>query len=265
MDDAAARAAVADKNPFAGMSGEQVFHALERMAESKGDANRFQVTLAKMAPEEASTVRSALIHRMGLANAGAQNADGDAFSIAQFLTRWNRMTPEGKLALFGNAQMRDDMNDLALLAERVKGSERLAGHSNTGAVNSFNATTGGLGGAVIALLSGHPWIAAGLAAPAVYQRVSAEVLTSRRLLNWIARAPKKPNAAAERAHIGKLTLIARAEPAIANDVLQLQQRLASFYSGAAPARVAADEGNNAALDIEPEKAKSDRESEHALP
>lgn len=120
MEDAAARAAMADRNPFAGMSGEQVFHAIERMAESKGGAARFHPTLTKMATEEAATVRSALMHRMGLANAGAQNADGDAFSISQFLTRWNRMTPEGKTVLFGDGQMRTDMNDLALLAERVK-------------------------------------------------------------------------------------------------------------------------------------------------
>jgi len=265
MDDAAARANASDKNPFAGMSGEQVFHSIERMAESRGDATRFNVTLAKLAPEEAATVRAALIHRMGLADAGAQNAEGDAFSISQFLTRWNRMTPEGKMALFGNAEMRSDMNDLALLAERVKASERLAGHSNSGAVNTFNATTGGLGAATVALITGHPIVAAGLAAPAAYQRVSAEVLTSRRLLNWIARAPKKPNVAATRAHIGRLTSIARAEPAIANDVLQLQQRLASFYGGAAPARLAADEGNDASLDVEPEHPEGDRQSENAVP
>lgn len=238
MDDAASRAAAASRDPLEGKSGEQAFLALERMASNRGDSTKFRASLAALSPEEANATRALMIHRMGLATAGAQTAEGDAFSIGKFLTRWNEMTPEAKVALFGNAEMRSNMNDLAMLAERVKGSEKLAGHSNTGAVNSFNATTGGLGGAVLALVTGHPIVAAGLAAPAAYQRLSAEALTSQRLLNWLVRSPKKPNPAAEMAHVKRLTAIARAEPAIANEVLQLQQRLMDHFAGA-PLRAAA--------------------------
>ncbi len=268
MDDAADRAAMADKNPFAGMSGEQVFHAVERMGESKGDSARFQATLMRQSPEEANAVRSAIIHRMGLANAGAQNADGDAFSISQFLTRWNRLTDEGRTVLFGNADMRSNMNDLARIAERVKASEKLAGHSNSGAIISFDRTTGSLGMAAASLLMGHPFVAAGLAIPAARagtQRISAEILTSKRLLNWIAKAPKKANPQASAAYLKHLTSIARAEPAIANDVLQLQQRLGSFFGGAGPAKIAAQEGGDTPLDVEPPQSEPDRQQEYAAP
>lgn len=249
MDDAAARAAAAERDPLAGKSAEQVIAGLEAMSRSRGDSARFRAQMAQLSPDEATATRSLLIDGMGRAAPGSQNADGDAFSISSFLTNWNKLTPDAKLTLFGDGEMRSHMNDLAMIADRVKASERLAGHSNTGAVNGFNATTGGLAGAAVALLTGHPIVAVGLAAPLAYQRAAAEVLTSKRLLNWLAKAPKKPNAAAQVAHVRRLSAIARAEPAIANDVLALQQRLTDAFASS-PARLAADERNDSVLQRE---------------
>lgn len=132
-------------------------------------------------------------------------------------------------------------------------------------MNSFNATTGCLGGAVLALLTGHPLVAVGLAAPAAHQRISAQILTSKRLLSWLARALRKPNPQAAQAHLARLTAIAKAEPSIANDVLQLQQRLSSFVTGTAPAKVAADEGGDPSLDVQPPEQQNEEQAEHALP
>jgi len=242
MDDAAERAAMSQHDPLAKRSAEQVVADLEAMVRNTGDSAGFRQRMAALSPEEANSVRSLLIHRMGQTKVDAVRAGdgGEVFSISHFLGSWEKMTPQAKAALFGDAEMRSNMNDLATLAKRVQGSEALRGHSNTGAINSLNATTGGLGAAVAALLTGHPIVAAGFAAPAVYQRLSAEALTSKRLLNWLARAPKKPNPAAQRTHIARLSAIARAEPAIAADILSLQQRLTDAF-GSAPARLAADE------------------------
>lgn len=242
MDDAANRATSATHDPFADKSGEQVYLSLERLAENRGDSLRFHAHLARMSPDEANSVRSLMINRMGLATAGAQGADGDTFSIGRFLTRWNTMSPGAKSALFGNAEMRGHMEALARIAERVKASEKLAGHSNTGGVEIANRTNAGLGAAAVALLMGHPIAAAGLASPAAYQRISAEVLTSKRLLTWIARAPAKATPPVQRAYIAQLSHIARAEPTIANQVLHLQQRLNDAFSGGTasmPTRAAA--------------------------
>jgi len=197
MDDAAERASASSRDPLANMSGEQAYLSLERLANNRGDSIEFRRRLADMSTDEASAVRSLFIDRMGRAKPGAQNAEGDAFSIAQFLTRWSDLTPQAKVTLFGDAGMRDDMEALAKLAERVKGSERLRGHSNTGGINMADKTGLGLTSAVLAFVTGHPIIAAGLAAPAAYQRASAELLTSKAMLRWLARAPKKPNVQAQ--------------------------------------------------------------------
>ncbi len=230
MDDAAGRAAAASQNPFAGMSGEQVFGKLEGMAKSKGDSARFAATMNGLSPDEASAVRSTFIHMGGQPTPGAQNAEGNGFSIARWLTHWNTMTPQAKTVLFGQGEMRAAMNDLATVADRVKGSERLAGHSNTGAVNDFNKTTGGLYGAVAALVTGHPVIAAGLAAPAAYQKLSANILTSPRLLRWLTRVPQQAGVDGQFGYLSKLSTIAAREPAIASQVLGLRDSLRSAIS-----------------------------------
>ncbi len=241
MDDAADRAASSSRDPLAKLSGEQAYLSLEKLANNRGDSAEFRRRLAALSPSEASAVRSLFVNRMGLAGAGAQNAEGDAFSIARFLTRWNDLTPQAKHTLFGDAEMRNDMNALATIAERVKGSEKLRGHSNTGGIDIANKTGMGLASAVIALATGHPIVAAGLAAPPLYQRLSAEVLTSKAMLRWLARTPKKPNVAAQRAHIQQLGKIASAEPAIANEVLQFQTRLRSAFASPLPTQIAAEE------------------------
>lgn len=245
MEDAAARAEAATRNPLAGKSGEQIFADLERMAENRGDSAKFKATLSALSPEEANAVRSLLINRMGLATAGAQNAEGTSFSISRFLTRWNQMSPDAKSLLFGNAEMRRDMDDLALLAERVKESEKMIGRSNTGAILTANATSGGLLGAGGALVAGHPLTAFLLAAPAGSQWLKAELLTSPRFLRWLAKAPKKPNPAAMRAHVARLSSIAATEPALANEMGGLQQYLMGALNDnvAVGSRAAANEPN----------------------
>lgn len=225
MEDAAARAELSTRDPLASKSGEQIFADLERMAENRGDSFKFRASMAKLSPEEANAARSLLINRMGLATPGAQNAEGTNFSISRFLTRWNQMSPDARSLLFGNADMRRDMDDLALLAERVKESEKMIGRSNTGAILTANATSGGLLGAGGALMAGHPLTAFLLAAPAGSQWIKAELLTSPRFLRWLAKAPKKPNPAAMRAHVARLSSIAASEPTIANEVGGLQQYL----------------------------------------
>jgi hypothetical protein len=241
MDDAAERAAASSRDPLGNLSGEQAYLALERLANNRGDSAEFKRRLAAMSPQEATAIRSLYVNRMGLANAGAQNADGDAFSISRFLSRWSDMTPQAQHTLFGGGEMHADMTALAKLAEKVKASEKLHGHSNTAGVDIANKTGMGLASAAVALITGHPVIAAGLALPPLYQRLSAEVLTSEAMLKWLARAPKKPNVAAQRAHVERLGRIASAEPAIANEVLQLQSRLRTVFSTPLPTQIAAEE------------------------
>jgi hypothetical protein len=241
MDDSAGRAALDTRNPLAGLSGEQIFSKLEAMAGSKGDAARFARTMNSLSPDEATAVRATFIDRLGRAAPGAQNAEGDVFSIARWLTRWNQMTPEAKSVLFGRGELRAAMSDLALLAEKVKRSEKLAGHSNTGAVMEWNKTNAALWTAVGSLVTGHPIVAIGLAAPAAYQRLSAEILTSPRLLRWLTRVPKQADFNGQLSYLSKLQTIAAREPGIAGQVLGLRQYLRDAISQSPGRAAAADD------------------------
>ena len=54
---------------------------------------------------------------------------------------------------------------------------------------------------------------------------AGKLLSSQRFAKWLTRAPKKPNPVAQRQHLAALSAIARAEPSIAQDLLNLQSRL----------------------------------------
>jgi hypothetical protein len=70
--------------------------------------------------------------------------------------------------------------------------------------------------------------------------LSARALMSTNLTKWLARTPTTSADIAK--HITQLSVVASREPAIANEVLQLQARLADSF-GSSATRLAADEGN----------------------
>lgn len=226
MDEAASRAAdIQAKTPLTDKSGEAVFQAVERMTMNKGDSRRFQELVGNLSPDDAAALRSRLIQRMGDATEGAQNAEGDAFSPSRFLTRWNEFSPAAKQALFGTGEMRSAMDDLAKVADAMKGAQKYANTSNSGGAISVDKTNGGLAGAVIALVTGHPIIAAGLASPAAMQNISARLLTSQKMVTWLTRAAQARDPQAAAIQIRRLSNIATRDPSIRSEVLQLQQHL----------------------------------------
>jgi hypothetical protein len=77
---------------------------------------------------------------------------------------------------------------------------------------------------------GAPGAFGGWAATQALQVGAGKLLASPKFARWLASAPKKPNAAAQLAHINRLTRIATANPVIANDVLGLQERLAKAFT-----------------------------------
>jgi hypothetical protein len=254
MDDAASRAAANNVHPLAGMNGEKAYSALEKMTESKGDSKRFADMMTSASPEEVQAFRATYISRLGLADAGQQGAVGDTFSISKFLTRWNKMSREARLTLFGDQETMRSMNQLALLAARVKDVEKLAGHSNSGAILEFNkggpglalasAVAGGATGHGALGLSGAALVVLGAGSRAGYQRGTAELLTSPRFVQWLARAPKTPNPVAQRFYVDRLLTIARAEPSLADDILQVRQRLLGGAAQQGQIPVAATDNDN---------------------
>lgn len=223
-------------------SGEQVAKRL--MADLKGNNARAVKLLNALPAEEQAIARSSVIQALGRSSAGRQDAEGGAFSLNDFLTHWNEIGETAKSAYFGK-DARAALNDLAVVAQGSKAAQRFANHSNSGgAINAIPEV--GLGLAT-----------AGLSA--LMTNVTARMLTSQRMVRWLAGAGKKPNPAAAAAHVERLSAIAKAEPALANDILGLQSVLQQQLSGAAPrsvGRAYAEEEENSRRE-QPAKGKSD--------
>lgn len=212
-----------------GKSGEAVLTAVEQMAQGKGKGVQNLMKLMRSVDkEELADIQATVIDRMGKSTAGAQNAEGSAYSASTFLTNWNKMSGKGKAALFPNTEVRRNLDELAMIADNMKQAGKYANSSNTaGGIMGQVAITGGLG------MASPTALILGSAA----QYLSGRALTSPRLTAWLAKVPTNPQAQA--AHIKRLDAIAAAEPIIANDIASIKQFLANAPSSS---RAAATEG-----------------------
>jgi hypothetical protein len=214
-------------------SGEKVIKTLT--ADLQGNNARAVKFLNAMPQEQQGNIRASIIGAMGRASKGQQNAEGDAFSLSTFLTNWNDIGETAKAAYFG-PEARAALNDLAKVAHGAKQAEGYSNFSNTGSVGAGVATAA-------AGLAGIPALVATIGA----QYGVGRLLASPRFARWLARAPK--SSLSTPAYVDRLSRIARAEPAIANDVLGLQQRLLETFSRSTPARLAADEAGDGSLGV----------------
>lgn len=208
-------------------SGEQIIKTLT--ADLQGNNARAVRFLNSLTPEEQASTRASIIGQLGRSSKGQQNAEGDAFSLGAFLTHWNEIGETAKRAYFG-VEQRAALNDLARVAQGSKEAQRYANHSNTsGGIAGQLLLTGGLGAA-------GGWV--GLLAGSISQYGAGRLLASPRFARWLARAPRTQLSGP--AYVDRLTRIARAEPAIAGDVISLQRQLESAFSGSG-ARLAAEQ------------------------
>lgn len=194
-------------------SGEEIIAALNRAA--RGNAQRLRQFIGALPEDEASMVRASFINELGRAAPGAQDATGEAFSLAKFLTDWNKLGDGAKSVLF-TGEARAALNDLAKVAEGTKAAQGYANRSNT---------SGGIWGNLGVLAGGASLSPTAAAVGGAAQLLGGRLLASPRFARWLAKAPRKPNAAAEVAHIRRLGAIARSEPAIANELFGLEDML----------------------------------------
>jgi len=189
-------------------------------------------------PEEAQQDTTASIIA-SLGRKGGENADESVFSLGGFLTQYRNMSESAKSAYFGK-ELRDSLNNLMKVAEGANLSGKYAGHSNTGAVNAVNFTNAGLSGAFVSLFTGNFAAAAALATPAATQRLTAAVMTSPRFVKWLAGSAKKPNPQAAKAHILRLDNLAKTEPTIGAEIIQIKDYLLKQLAET-PQRAAAED------------------------
>lgn len=197
-------------------SVEQVLSSLETATKTNG--GRLGKFLASLPDEDAAAVRGTLVQELGKANAGAQNAAGDAFSLGSFLTNWNKMSGSAKSQMFGG-ELRAALEDLARVAQGTKEAQRFANTSNTGSTIGNIA----LGGNIVGLLSA-PFAAT---ASLIGQYGAGKLLASPAIARWLAKMPSNP-ALAEK-HVAALTKIAANDNVIAADVSALQSELMGLF------------------------------------
>ena len=195
--------------------GQPAFEGLERLANLQGgDAIKLSRLMRSLPKDEANTVRASLIQRMGQARKGAQDAEGEVFSPAEFVTRWNGMSKDAKSSLFHEPELRSALNDLVTVAAGMKAAAKYANTSKTGlAVNG------------IALISSAFTSPVGTAVVAGTQLGAGKLLSSRWLVRSLVGVGKARTVPQAKAAIGRLSVVASREPAIANEVTQLQQQL----------------------------------------
>jgi len=205
-------------NPLTGKgqsSAEEVANRLISM--SRGDSARFKSVLNNFDPESSAVIRGSVIQEMGRSLPGQQNAAGTDFSLQTFLTNWDKMPDRTRNLLF-KGEHRQTIEDLAKVADASRSARKYANTSGTaGATNasrfvSEGARAGSLGGMVTSL-----------GGTVILENLTGRLLGSQRFAQWLARAPKDP--AARGAWAKRLGVIATREPAIANDLLPIQQAL----------------------------------------
>lgn len=198
-------------------SGEQVLSALERMANPKsGNATRLRRLFESMPEQEANSVRATIINRMGQPTAGAAEK-GQGFSFNTFLTQWNNMTPRARAVLFPK-ETRKALDNLATVSRGVKEAGSALNTSNTaGALVSQTAISGGL------------WLIDPLTAlgAGASQHAIGKLLASPKFARILAGAPKKDTPQVRQAVTKRLGNLAKAEPALANEIGLFQRAVAA--------------------------------------
>lgn len=167
---------------------EAVLSSINSMAKGKkGGIQRLSRVINSLSETDREDVRASIVDGLG-------RVDGE-FSPTRFVKNWSVMTPEAKQALFGKDKaLLRSLNDIALLSGQTRQSQRFANASQTAGALQVGALYTGGGLATGGAASGQGALTAvGLATtlvPLVLGRLSARALTSQRLVNYLANAPK---------------------------------------------------------------------------
>jgi hypothetical protein len=190
------------------------------MGAAKNGGSRLRALRRNFSTEAWDEVAGTVLGRMGRANPGGQNVAGDAFSVSTFLTNWNKLSPGAKEALFGGARykgLQPELDRLTRIVGSLKKVEGMANSSKTGG-------TIGTWSTLMASIGGIKTFGTAVAAPFL----TAKAITNPRFVKWLgtgAQIAKTGNQNRMSGHIARLAVIAKAEPAIKEEMDQLQGML----------------------------------------
>jgi hypothetical protein len=215
--------------------GEEIVQAVEAMARGGAGGNaRLSRLLGNMDSKEAAGVRATIITRLGKAAAGAQDETGEVFSPATFLTNWNKMTPQAKASLFSDPAQRANLNDIALIASRMKATQSMANHSNTALATGGNVALGAAAAAT------NPAVAL-LGAAAQY--ATGKLMASPGFARILAKTAKIPNQAGQRSFTEQIKVLGTREPALRSDISAMLERMRQAANQSPAPKAAAEDQN----------------------
>jgi hypothetical protein len=179
---------------------------------------------------------STVLTRMGQAKPGAQGVpvellgQGDSFSPSTFLTNYSKLSPEAKHALFSGGryrELRENLDDLVKITASMKDAESMKNTSGTARGLLYGSLIAGVGSSIAtgSVETGMATVGGSLIAP----YVAAKMLTNPKVVKWIAstrNTPNNPNGLVK--HLGRLAVIAEAEPDIRDEIHQYLTAMRSY-------------------------------------
>jgi hypothetical protein len=101
-------------------------------SEKGGDVPLLNRLKGVMSPQDFSTIGGQILNEIG------HNNSTGKFSLNQFVTGWNKLSPEARDAMFSTTKHRRDIEDIVGLGSHIKGALRESNTSHTaGAVILF--------------------------------------------------------------------------------------------------------------------------------
>ena len=164
---------------------DKIFTSL--MAGTKDGSLALRRVLVQLSPSDRQLLAASQLRRMGIANAGAQGAEGGAFSADTFLTNWNKMSPDAKEALFGRlpGDYASSISQLAKNVATLKNYARVMPNWSGTARGAIWA--GDIQTALTSLMLGHPGVAAAVGGTAAGSKALALAMTNPKAVAWLAK------------------------------------------------------------------------------
>lgn len=197
---------------------DKIFNAVAKGGEGTKAINAVKRSLK---PEEWEVVASNVIRRMGRASPGAQNADGDAFSVDKFVTDWDKLGAAKKALFTGSDKLNsyyDDLSRIARVASTVKQSSK-QGANYSGTTQAASRIAAGTGLAT-GIMNASPTILAATAGSIAMNKFGSSLMANPEFVKWLAKSATIPSQNAAAA-IGALAGVANKSSA--DDAALIQQ------------------------------------------
>lgn len=229
------------------LSDEQVFAKFKAFSDPKGNGSALSKFMSELTQEESADVAATFAAELG------RNPKGE-FSTAYLVNQAEKLQKNQTAlrTIFGDDGAKSLTNLIALSKEHARVTNAARG-SQTGIRSDYKSwlwnllVSGGAGLATgISQGSGTGAVTAGLASVAgagvkvAKDALTANALMSPKITGWLRSAPRTAKPAAINAHFAKLSAIAKAEPALANDIELIRNAIMQAANDNANKAVAED-------------------------